>query len=248
MESNDTHHLIERYFDGELDEQELAVFKQKLETDPAFAEAFRLEQTLLDGLEAFGNQQLKSRLEQIHREEATNLKPAGTVPLHPRRWWLAAAVLLGLGILAKLLFEQRQPTPTQLYAMYAVHDFDFAEKGSGDDLLIQAERLLKEKKYTEALPVLETYLGSHSDNAQVLLAKGIALLESGNTAEAVEIFGKIKNGSPLYQNEAIWYLALSSLKTGNQEQAELILSSISPESARAKDANLLLKALRKLKK
>ncbi len=251
MESNSTQDLIERYFDGDLKEQELAIFHEKLEKDQAFAEAFRLEQELMGGIESYGNERLREQLATIHEEEIRSAEVPGKdgtaayVPI--RRWmWLAAAALIGILVAGRLLMENRKPNPQQLYAMYAVHDFDFTEKSGGDNLLADAERLLKAKDYRQALPVLETYLESRPDDMQAVLAKGIAQMEIGEYESALADFQTVGINNPLLKNEAIWYMALVYLKQNKLAEAIGHLEQIPTNSARWKDAEALAKSLKRL--
>ncbi|HFA52133.1 MAG TPA: tetratricopeptide repeat protein [Bacteroidetes bacterium] len=240
MDKDSTYQLIERYFEGSLNEDELADFQKKLADEPDFASAFQLEKELMDGIENFGNQRLRKELDLIHQEEKNNaaqLSETGKrVPLIPRRYWLAAAVLLGIGVLASLIFDARHPTPQQLYAMYAVHDFDFTEKSGGGDLLSQAEALLKNKKYSAAIPILEKYIKSNPEDGPAKLAEGIAFLETGEYERAFAIFKEIGEVNSFLKNEAVWYTGLAYLKMGDAEKAKAAFSELNKGSKRYGEA------------
>ena len=244
MNKDNTYQLIERYFEGGMDKDELAGFQQKLETDNEFAAAFELEKDLMDGIENFGNQKLRQELDIIHQEEKKNSadrpETGKRVFLIPRRYWLAAAVLLGIGILATLIFDARQPTPQQLYAMYAVHDFDFTEKGSGSGLLSQAEGLLKNKKYGAAIPILEEYIKSKPEDGQVKLAMGIAYLETGGCERAFAIFKEIGAINPFLKTEGAWYTGLGYLKMGDLEGAKAAFLELREGTKRYGEAGELM--------
>jgi hypothetical protein len=246
MEQFDTK-LIERYFDGDLDEAELAIVAQKLNEDPAFAEAFRLEEDLLSGITVAGNQALRQRLNAIH-EAVVVKKEAPVVPMRSRRtWlWLAAAAFIGAVVLGKVLWDGRAKTAEQLYAEYADHDFDFTEKGGGEAELAKAEDLLNAKKFEEALPVLEAYLAGHPSARQVLLAKGVALMETGNLTGASEVFETLSN-NPIMALDMLWYKALILLKENKVDECHALLKTIPNGSQRHKDALALATELAKLK-
>jgi tetratricopeptide (TPR) repeat protein len=239
--------LIERYFDGDLDEQELALVSQKLKDDPAFAEAFQLEEDLQAGITVAGNEALRQRLNVIHETVGTK-KVADVMPMRSRRiWvWLAAATFIGVVVMAKVLWDGQAKTPAQLYAVYAVHEFDFTEKGGGEAELAKAEGLLKEKKYAEALPVLEGYLAEHPEEREVLLAKGVALMETGNLQQALEVFDALSN-NPIMAPDMVWYKALILLKENKLAESLSLLKSVPPGSLRYSNAQALAVELSKIK-
>lgn len=229
--------LIERYFEGDLDAAELATVSQMLQDDPAFAEAFQLEEDLLAGITVAGNQALRQRLNAIH-ETVVVKKDAPVVPMRSRRnWiWLAAAAFIGAVVLGKVLWDGRAKTPEQLYAEYAVHDFDFTEKGGGVGQLAQIEQLLKTKQYEAALPLLEAYCNSNPSDTEALLALGIVQVELGRTEEALATFDMVEGVSPLMKDEVAWWRAMVYLKTNMIDLALNEIVRISNKSAKA--ANL----------
>ncbi len=253
MDPDSTQKLIERYFENGLAGKELAAFQQRLLDDAAFARAFQLEKDLVEGIEAFGNEQLRGQLETIHLEEMNKdaenkngtLTGSGgkVVKMDRRRWWWAAAIIL-VGLVARLSFSEKKPSPQQLYAMYAVHDFDFTEMGTNEELLSNVESLLKAGKYSQALPLLDTYLESNPNDPEKMMAKGIALLETGKHKEALEIFRAVRQASPIMASKANWYIALVFLKNGDIENCKKSLLAIPPESVSFKDAEELLERLK----
>lgn len=241
--------LIERFFDKELNQQEQQAFRQKLQEDPSFAQAFALEQDLLDGIESLGNDKLRKELQQIHREEAPALTQAKLRPLPQKRpWWLAAAVLLIGLALAWWLWPGATVDTQGLYAQYAQHDFSFVQKSGGTrietKLLSSAESKLKTGKYQAALNSLNQYLSIQSNDQEAALAKGIALLELGNDYPAARaIFQDLIDSKSLLANDGRWYLALLDLKLENLPAAQAALRSIPTNSARHPKAQELLQQL-----
>ena len=240
--------LIERYSDGELNADEITAFEKRLAEDAAFLKAFQQEKELMQGIEEFGNQQLRKQLDVIHLEETGQVeipdvkeppshfdpfeapKADGKVVGMTRRYWWLAAAALGVGMVARWFMATNQPTPQQLYAIFAVHDFDFTEMGTNEELLAQSERLLKEKKYASALPIINQYLSANPDDVKVKMAKGIALLETGKYSEAQVVFETIGRENMIMENEANWYLALSFLKQGKITESKNQLLKI-PKAA-----------------
>lgn len=240
--------LIERFFDGALNEQEQQAFQQKLQNDPNFAKAFAVEQDLLEGIESLGNDKLRQELQQIHREEAPALSRATVRPLGGRRWWLTAAALLLGGALAWWLWPQTAPDTQQLYAQYAQHDFSFVQKSGGrgieKKLLSSAEKSLRKGNYQGGLNSLNQYLELQIHDQEAALAKGIALLEIGDDYPAARaIFKNLVDSKSLLANDGRWYLALLDLKLHNLDACQQHLRSIPKNSARYAKAQELLQQL-----
>jgi tetratricopeptide (TPR) repeat protein len=234
--------LIERYFEGDLDAAELATVSQKLQDDPAFAEAFQLEEDLLAGIAVAGNQALRQRLNAIH-ETVVVKKDAPVVPMRSRRnWiWLAAAAFIGAVVLGKVLWDGRDKTTEQVYAEYAVHEFDFGEKGTGTGQLANIEQLLDAKEYAKALPLLEAYTKANLSDAEALLALGIVQTELGKTDEALGTFRVVEGVSPLMRDEVMWWRAMIYLLKGDINTASQTLDLISTNSVRTKQIQSLKK-------
>ena len=256
--------LIERYFENNLSSDELAAFQKRLSNDPGFAKAFQLEKELMEGIEAFGNEQLRQQLETIHMEEAQGPfddiendaePPIYVSPFDPqpengkvvkivgRRWWLAAAVLI-LGLVARWAFTDKTATPQQLYAIYAVHDFNFTQMSTNEELLPKAEGLLKTNQYEPALSLLDTYLQANPNATNIQIVKGIALLELGKYDPALEMFRNVQAGNTAMAGTALWYEALVYLKKGDIDECTKTLSSIPVNSSYYKDAEELLAYLK----
>lgn len=263
MDKNSTQILLERYFENELTGEEQTAFNRRLEEDAAFAKAFHAEKELMDGIEAFGNEQLRKQLEHIYLEETGQvpvpenaeapkihdpfevppIEDGKVVKMNRRKWWLAAAVLL-IGLLARWVAGDRRPSPTQLYAIYAVHDFDLTEMGEQEELLPKVEQLLKKKQYAEALPLLDTYLEKNADNQQVVMARGKTLLELGRVKEALEVFEGVGTANVFYANEAKWYTALAYLKNGQIVECKAVLTSMPEDAVQMKEVKKLLRFLK----
>ena len=78
---------------------------------------------------------------------------------------------------------------------------------------------------------------------EVELYYGISLLEINKTMEADKVFTNLKNGTSVYNYDAIWYLALSSLKQEKYEDCALYLKQIPEDSEKFSKAQKLLNDL-----
>jgi len=237
--------LIERYFAQELSPEELAKFNRQLKEDADFAKAFQLEKDLMEGLEAMGNKNLRKDLKNIYQEEVIQSKsnPTMSEPNNikansSRRWRLVAASIAILGILGWLFWPE--PSPQQLYAEYAKHEFNFVEKGGNDQDLFKAETALKAGKYSEAIPFLENHLKNQPNDYNVLLARGIAHLEIDDHEKAILTFRQLRQVNASYKTEGTWYLALAHLKGGNITLSQQHLKEVPEGTGRFAQAQELL--------
>lgn len=241
----DHHKKIEQYFAGELSDQEQQKLKQQLDADPGMMQAFELEKDLMAGIEAAGNDQLRAQLGQIHQEEIINRQGAKVHHLRRQSLWLVAAVLVvGLMGMAWWLLQPQTATTTQLYAQYADYSFDFVEKGGNKDALVQAETYLDKEEYAKALPLLEAYMKEEPEATNVILATGVAKLESGqDPGGAVTLFQQVSRKGGLFQNEANWHIGLAYLKQGQLEKSQDALAQIPASSVRFEKAQALIKGI-----
>lgn len=239
--------LIERYFENALNKQELAAFQLRLKEDAAFAQLFALEKDVRAGIEAMGNEQLKSELQTIHQEETGNLnKQSEQIKASStRRLWLLAAAAIALLLLYFFLFRNDQPPTTEeLYLAYFEPDYDLLERGDDKKWIADLERHLQQKNYPSALTILDSLLNTPNQNAPLLIYQGIARMESGQYSAARESFNNAGKANSLYQDDANWYLGLNFLKQGDKQKAQQALSEIPATSPRYTSARALIDQLK----
>lgn len=150
--------------------------------------------------------------------------------------WLVLVLLL-LMVLAGLYFMKRQSDqPTVSTAeIFAAHYEPFPNtingKVRGDvgrvsdrELDFQQAMLLYDQgDYQEAL----VYMEGLSIDAVNLIYQGIALLETEQTAAAIQTFDEaIGLRDEEVQDAACWYFALAHIKAGNKVQAQIALQRI----------------------
>ena len=238
---------LEAYLRNNLDETERAAFEQRLETDPDLRAELELYRQIreanrderLDALEA------KMQAAASAYQEAKDQPHRGKI--RPLWLWAAAAILIA----ALLFFGGRQfflpapADPAQLYAEYAQREFSFQEMSDGSELS-EIEALLESDQYAAALPRLNVYLFENPDAPDVLLAKGIALLETGQSSQAIATFTDLGEQYSLYRTEARWQIALAHLKEGRITESLASLRQLPEEASRYPEAQQLMKVLEKI--
>lgn len=105
------------------------------------------------------------------------------------------------------------------------------------------QQLYWEDKHREALTVFGTMGEADKNNDNLLFLKANCLLATGQAGEAAVLLEQIiRNDRTRFMAEARWYLALSYLRSGRNEQARSLLREIQADtgSPRRGDAERLL--------
>lgn len=74
MLSEEQHILIDKFFSGELTAEETQQFKDLLHGDATFRAEVELQQQVINGIGVFGAAQLKTELQDIHKEVQADLQ------------------------------------------------------------------------------------------------------------------------------------------------------------------------------
>lgn len=218
---------IDEYIRGELSDAERKNFQQKMDSDPDFAKKVKQQQVLAEGITAYGQQQLKYNLQQMHQELFEEPKPRY---LYALRWpaLAAAASIALLAILAYWLWFSN-PNPQQLFAShFEPYPVNFASRAiSVAPEASDIQKLYIEQRYAEALPGMEKLLQLQSDHQRLRLALGIAYLAENKADQSIETLKAIDD--PLLQAVSKWYMALAYLQKNESASAKSLLEDIVKE-------------------
>lgn len=248
---------IEEYLDNALDEPARAAFEAEARADPALAQALAEVREARASLAAYWKEEAADRaLAATLRQAGGDYFAAGDLteknkvtaaPLTLRRYWPAIAAAACLAGLLFWLFGRQSPgnDDSKLYAQYRhFPEAAFTTRAAGDSAQIDlgaAESAFNAGRYAEALPLLEAYLATHSDDLEKRFFAGLCHLELGQYNEAITNFQVLRSSANAYQGEAAWYLALTYLRQGNKEQCAAILRQLPPDTGH--DAGALLKEI-----
>lgn len=225
--SDDIYILIDRYLAGELSEDELRSFEKRLQDDFQFAEKVHLYEDAAKNLsDKFSNEEgessLRRSLEKIAEREITYGKRHKVIQL--KWYWAAASVAIVAAVFAYSFFNPG-------YNEFASHDpLLLVERGNSGTTAARAEKAFNDRNYKAALVNLNSLLVSDNQNIELLLSKGICLLELNDFDEAEKVLDTIQNSNSIYREKAIWYMALSALKQEQYDKCKLILRRV-PEGA-----------------
>lgn len=236
--------LFEDYISGELSKDEITAFKDRLNTDSEFNKAFTTYKELSGFLEnKFEHEEktisFKNNLKDIsdsYFEDKTS--SSKVIKFNFYKYAIAATVVVFLGI---FMFNQFSNPSYDDFMSY--DEVSLTVRGTQNELKAKAEEAFNTKSFAEAETYFTQLLSEDDSNQELLLYKGVTLLEQNKFDEADALFGKLSQGNSVFKNKSTWYLALSKLKQKQNDSCIEILKTI-PEDA--EDYRQVQKLLKKL--
>ena len=257
MENNFDH--IERFFNGTLNQEEIANFEKRRATDKEFDNEVILYRQALNVIKAGARNRMKQRLDDMgsSHQEPTKIRTLGGQRQGFRYWYAVAASILfltaiGIFTYKNILAPPSTPTLASLYDYYyEVPKADLAMTRGDTDNPAGADWNLAIGKYSEgqfadALVVFRSLLEnpSFTRTSTANFYLGICYLNLGIADSAVYSFNKVSQSSSLVQ-DASWYLGMSYLKSEDRTGAENVFKEISLDGKhyKKKEAQEILRKL-----
>jgi len=239
---NPKYEQIEKYLEGKLDEKALESFEKQMRENPDLAEDVALYKEIEKSIaHRFKHQkeesELRSTLNNIHKEQSSTEKTSKVIPLMGYKKWLVAA---SIAALVGLFFFQNS---TPVYGDYASHEPMEVTVRGNSNTLDQVQKLFNDKDYLLANTHLSRLADYYKDNAEIQLYYGITFLETDQYEMAKMTFEKIANANSLFKHKATWYLALNAFKQNDIETCKSYLQQIPKEAAIYDKAKSLLDKL-----
>ncbi len=245
------HDMINRYLDGELNADEIKAFESQMQSDASLkneVELYRdINETLKMKLYPGENEMaLRNTLDAMRSpyfsKEIVSDQPKGKIIPFRRARWIAAAAAVFIGIVTLTIWS---PWKKDLYQQYASIQMPaVVERGTpADSLLKQATENFNDKKFAAAVPLFEKILKNDPQNTFADYYYAIALLESGQTEKSRNELTQLSNGSSLFRDDAVFYMALSYLKEKDKNRCKLWLNKIPEDAGLYGRAQELLKKL-----
>jgi hypothetical protein len=245
--------IIQQYLHGELAGDALKAFEKELQTNTALANEVALFKTIDTDLAA----QLKDKKEKqaltatLQNLNQVHFKKNSTRKIFvSKRWWYAATAAAAAII---LIFIFKPGTAIhfnneEVFATYLNKDIDtlsFEQRGSNDSALINAATLFNKKKYTEALPLLQSITLKDSSDMQLTLATGFCYMQTSQANEALHVFNRISQGNSVFKYKAQWYTALVYLKQNKLNECVIALQALPKDADEYENAADLIKKIQK---
>lgn len=251
IKDKDDLQLIERFFERELSEQELADFEARLKADHDFAEKVERFDYAHQEVEKIYYPNERETFKKHWNKILDSDQDAPIRKIKPIRYYLtrvAAAILLILGL--SLVFNQFSPSNKDFQqlalqnweqSIMTISTRDNTQVVESAVIWNKAEKAYKEGKFEEALGFLDI-LG---DKPDALLWKGNCYFELRQMPKAISHFEKViqhKDGSK--KDLALWYQALAYLYEKDTDATRKNLNIIIENKyPKADDAKQLLEEL-----
>lgn len=254
--------LITQYLNNTLSDQERKNVLDRMVNDAEFKEKVLFEKQLLDTfdenkwsfIENTNAAAVKEYSELFKKEEKLKqaLEDAKINFNTPKKtnfnWYLYASAAMIVLLIAIVPFVNNSSSSSELYATYinTTELPSLSIRGNdSNDIRTKAQHLFEQKKYEEALVILNKELDlSKKQTATVYLYMGISQMELNQFEKATTTFNELLNSGLMDAPKGYWYKALLYLKMKNKKDAVTILNTISSQKLyNYEQANDLLKEL-----
>lgn len=161
-----------------------------------------------------------------------------------RIWLFAGAFLLVLTFFVYHFFSIQNKRTSVLYSQYMEVPFlSPGIKEGGNDLLTNAISAYNNKDYKKALENFNRYLAIDSSGGNLVLARNICLMKTGQIDKSITALQKLAEEKTEFKYEANWYIALDFLMKNHKDSCKKVLEEIPSTSGFYLKATSLLKNL-----
>lgn len=208
--------LIDRFINGEMNEDELRWFGKELQSNAELSGELRLDKDIDNILLDEDVVEFRRKLISVFNESKQIEATTKIVRMQPRRWQLVAAAAIAVLMIAGgaiLLTQQRSYTAEKLFSMYYDTDRTIELTRSGNANIVEAILKFQQKDFQGASLLFAEILDRDSSNIAVWFYNGISYIETNRIDDAVKAFRYIVDDkNNLYVEHAEWYLGLCYLK------------------------------------
>ncbi|WP_225036759.1 hypothetical protein [Winogradskyella sp. SM1960] len=226
---------FEAYLTGDLSQDDLLVFNERLQSDSQFKKAFEVYKDMSAHLEhEIMNEQeisdFKANLDVISNKHFNTTENSdNTIETSQKssfyKYAMAASVVILLGF---FIFNQFGKPKYEDYNTF--DPISLTVRSSENANFSTAEQSFNAQNYEDAIKAFNTILENDFSNLEIQLYKSMALVETDQFQEADMLLNKLTNGNTAYRNKAKWILALSYLKQDKTAASIKVLQTI-PEDA-----------------
>lgn len=229
---------IDSYLFKELSFDEVTAFERQLASDEELAIEVKKRETILLGLQAFGNQKMRDQIKRVRAEMLENNKEKSSIPspqskITPLKWLALAAVLISLLFLVRHAFVSKSSIEEKLFTEYfEPYSASFTTRNNNiAKEKIEARDFYNKKDYNSAIPLLENILSKQPYNADIELALASSYLAIGSLDHAVSHCTQvIERKDELYLDQAHWYIALAYIQQSKISQGRTHLQKLANDS------------------
>lgn len=234
---------IELYLNDEMSPEEKQDFEQRLKQDNKLQDELRVYKEVNGILSRRINisedeQRLRDQLQDKQSQYFSS--GAKVVPITSRRTRLYAIASVAAVILIMITWwGPWQETSLNRYGQIEMTapTVRSNEQSTG---LTEAAHLFNDKKYKQALPLLDSAVQANPSDARSRFYRGVTLLHLDQEVKAREDLNTIYNGESIYQYDAAYYIALSYMQD-NTDSSRTWLQKIPQDAPIYPKAEKLLK-------
>ncbi len=231
--------FIDQFFNRELSQEELVEFKKRLDTDADFRAEVQFRKNLQkavaqkEATEKIEKEATIKKLKSLQNNSATDKSDANAPQAKIRnlgRWLTAVAAIGTLLLIAYLGFQDTSSNGQNLAENfyennYTPYEADITLKSiPTNSLIAELDKAYKAGDYNASFDLADSVLRELPNDAEILLIKGICLMEKNKPNKGIAVFKSISN--ELYQDEVNWYIAMAFLKQDKVDEAEPYLKKI----------------------
>jgi tetratricopeptide (TPR) repeat protein len=232
--------FIEKYIDGELEENEILKFKELLSTDHDIKQNYKLSMGINNSILEEDVMALRETMDYMYNEELV-VKRSPSVFANKRFYYAAASValLIATGGLIQRISSPDMANGEVFEKYYAPYEITVTHRSGNtevDRLLLNAFEKYEEKNFEQALVLFEEVLETRNNDMALNLYSGISYMEEEKYQKAKTSFDNIiSDKDNLFIEQAKWYLGMCYLKTENTDKAEDVFNEIVKEESYYKD-------------
>ena len=248
--------LIDRFLQDRLSPEEKAEFDSMLEKDSAFREELSLMSHVKISLEKKAEATVLEKILSISSKQELEgiIRRTKKQPRRSSLYIATAAVACIILIFIYIGIQPKYSADFLFKEYYTTLPYENIPTRGGNnlsdeqiELRITADRLYREKKYTEALAQYRR-ITSNLEYSQIpeniLFYSSVCLIEADQYDKAISNLSYLFHNGVYFPDQAGWYLALSYLKKNQREEAKSVLQKlITNETEYAEESSKLLNKL-----
>ena len=221
--------VIDRYLEGKLNNEELALFEDRLKTDADFAQDIEIHKMAIKAIYLHSRSELKHKLNNIHENR---MRKSFTLKISYRVAASIAVVFLVSSVLIYMNFSKPTDYTKIFDESFVPYQDMISQQSRGDNtenqpLINEAMTYYNQKKFDKAALLFEKIIKTKQSNDAVVYYYGICCLGSKENNIAIELLSQLANNqSSMFNEQAKWYLALGYLHNKDKEKTIKLLKEI----------------------
>jgi len=255
---------IEAYLSDRFNSEQKIVFEKRMNTDDEFKKEVNGIKQTIAGIKQHGNDKVKSKLasiqaklekEQFFDDSSITTKEGNIFSF---RKIMAAAAILSAIVSVGIWLWNSSSSNKEIFAQHfspypdiitpEISESSFAINKDEVKQLSKGMTLYREKKYAAAQIQFDAILNNFPSSeftSEIFLYRAILFLDQGKDQAAIDILQNLeKEKESYFLSVTRWYLALSYLKTGQEDRAKPIFELLKADGGYSEKVREILEDLK----